>query len=420
MCYYQLSYLKFNHRTGALDHIAKQVGIHKNKYAIIIDAGSTGSRILAFSFHESVIDGSIKLEDGIFVQIKPGLSSFADNPAVGAKKIEELLEKAKDFIPEMEWSNSPLALRATAGLRLLPAEKASALLDEVHLVFKNSPFYTNENSVAIMDGTDEGLYAWFTVNFLLDRIFDSPENTVAALDLGGGSTQITFVPSNIEKIKNEVPSYLEQISVLHHNISIYTHSYLGLGLMAARKEILTVDNDGNETVINSECINPIITNHEWEYGGVKYSISGSVNPLMIKTKIEGGFYEVPIVRMKECNTIIQRFIKSKIVHVPIELKDREVTVFSYFYDRAVESGIIDLVDVGSTTVRAFQKAAKEVCHSPNADQPFMCLDLTFISILFIEGYGLTPETKLTLVKKIDGQEVSWSLGAAFNILQSGL
>jgi len=34
-------------------------------------------------------------------------------------------------------------------------------------LFKASPFLTNENSVSIMDGSDEGLFSWFTVNFLL-------------------------------------------------------------------------------------------------------------------------------------------------------------------------------------------------------------------------------------------------------------
>lgn len=46
-----------------------------------------------------------------------------------------------------------------------------------------------------MEGTDEGIFSWFTVNFLLER-FNSHNsgNTVAALDLGGGSTQVTFSP----------------------------------------------------------------------------------------------------------------------------------------------------------------------------------------------------------------------------------
>lgn len=71
-------------------------------YAVIIDAGSTGSRVLALAFKKapgiykkkglnnfklfiytyyySFIGGSLELEDELFVQVKPGLSSFADDP----------------------------------------------------------------------------------------------------------------------------------------------------------------------------------------------------------------------------------------------------------------------------------------------------------------------------------------------------
>lgn len=69
---------------------------------------------------------------------------------------------------------------------------------------------------------------------------------------------------------------------------------------------------------------------------------GPYNPLIIKKRNDGGsgYYEVPIVRMKECSTIVSKYIQSKNVHLPKELKERDIAVFSYFYDRAIESGII--------------------------------------------------------------------------------
>jgi hypothetical protein len=48
-------------------------------------------------------------------------------------------------------------------------------------------------------------------------------------------------------------------------------SYLGLGLMAARKEILSVRNIQGATILRSECINPIIKT-EWTYAGVTYTV----------------------------------------------------------------------------------------------------------------------------------------------------
>lgn len=51
--------------------------------------------------------------------------------------------------------------------------------------------------VEIMDGKEEGVYAWITVNYLLNRIGNSEgesRETAAVMDLGGGSTQIVFEP----------------------------------------------------------------------------------------------------------------------------------------------------------------------------------------------------------------------------------
>ena len=36
-------------------------------------------------------------------------------------------------------------------------------------MFEESGFMVSPNSVSIMDGIDEGLFSWFTINFLLGK-----------------------------------------------------------------------------------------------------------------------------------------------------------------------------------------------------------------------------------------------------------
>ncbi|XP_067011798.2 ectonucleoside triphosphate diphosphohydrolase 5 isoform X2 [Anabrus simplex] len=413
----------YTHTTNALDNIANVFGLQKHVYAVVIDAGSTGSRVLAFSFHETVLgDKNLKLDNELFVEVKPGLSSFVDNPKKGAESLQELLNRAKAVIPEPEWSKTPLAMKATAGLRLLPEAKAEALLREVKNLFDASPFLTNENSVSIMDGADEGLFSWFTVNFLKDRLGGNVEETVAALDLGGGSTQITFAPTDAITLKQTKPEFLHHISAFHQNITIYTHSYLGLGLMAARKAILSVGNEKDSRVLKSECINPIIST-EWTYGGVTYKVEGPKNPAYLTEKPSSTNLNIgekrPIVRFSECQKIVKDYVSSK-VDKPAELKRKEINAFSYYFDRATEYGLIDPYLGGTVEVKNFRSAAVATCAVPNTEQPFMCLDLTFISVLLEDGFGLEPGTVLNLYKKIDNHEISWAMGAAFHILQNGL
>ncbi len=48
-----------------------------------------------------------------------------------AKSLEPMVENAKSYIPASHWDTTPIALKATAGLRLLPAQQADAILREV-------------------------------------------------------------------------------------------------------------------------------------------------------------------------------------------------------------------------------------------------------------------------------------------------
>lgn len=87
----------------------------------------------------------------------------------GAQKIGTLLQKAKEFIPKEYWARTPLVLKATAGLRLLHPVEAENLLNEVRDVFLRSGFSVKDDAVEIMDGIDEGIFSWFTINFLLSE-----------------------------------------------------------------------------------------------------------------------------------------------------------------------------------------------------------------------------------------------------------
>lgn len=100
-------------------------------YGIMFDAGSTGTRIHVYTFVQKIPGQLPVLEGEIFHSVKPGLSAFVEQPKQGAETVQGLLEVAKDSIPRSHWKRTPVVLKATAGLRLLPEQKAQALLFEV-------------------------------------------------------------------------------------------------------------------------------------------------------------------------------------------------------------------------------------------------------------------------------------------------
>lgn len=239
---------------------------HPNEtYGIIIDAGSTGSRIHVYKF-TFCTSASPELHSEVFEQLKPGLSHYArqdplpmDFALSAAKSLDSLLKKAMLIVPKRLHLCTPVTVKATAGLRLLPGNNADLILDavEAHLSEKY-PFELVKNAdgraVTIIDGKDEAMYAWVTVNYLLRRFASVRAPTAAIMDLGGGSTQIVFEPNFHDPSLNpkeqpmcSVPPPMlksQTCGTFYQNkqlgssaYTLYQHSYLGYGLMEARSRI---------------------------------------------------------------------------------------------------------------------------------------------------------------------------------------
>lgn len=79
-------------------------------YNIVLDAGSTGSRIHIFKFKQ--VGKQLQLQSDGFHQLKPGLSSFEDNPQAAADSLKPLMEEALKAVPnEQQVRSLVLVLR---------------------------------------------------------------------------------------------------------------------------------------------------------------------------------------------------------------------------------------------------------------------------------------------------------------------
>ncbi|XP_018517673.1 ectonucleoside triphosphate diphosphohydrolase 6 [Lates calcarifer] len=375
------------------------------QYGIMFDAGSTGTRVHIFKFQIENQEAP-KLAQETFRAIKPGLSAYADDPQKCTSGIVELLEVAKSSIPPSVWNSTPVVLKATAGLRLLPGEKADHLLDRVRALFLESPFLSRDDSVSIMDGTDEGISAWITVNFLTGGLHSADSPTVGMLDLGGGSTQITFSPQDEKTIQTSPIDYIRSFQMFNNTHTVYTHSYLGLGLMSARLAVLGgVDSSplGGSTELVSPCLAPEYSGR-WEHNDVVYTVKGQ--------KAGEPVYEA-------CLTKVEKVLYRKVTKAA-EAADMDFYAFSYYYDRAVDLGVIEEKKGGTITVTDYMDAAKRVCSSLSVSplqSPFLCLDLVYISVL-LQELGFPPHKQFKLARTINQVETSWALGATFHYIQS--
>ncbi|XP_034827549.1 nucleoside diphosphate phosphatase ENTPD5 isoform X1 [Maniola hyperantus] len=400
----------FAGQTQWFDGLAKSLGYESvYHHAVIIDAGSSGTRVLAYKFRVPFTvfgQASLDLVDEYFEETKPGLSSFVDDPEKGAETIVHLVKRSEERIPidvKKKWS-TPLIVRATAGLRLLPEDKADMLIDAVAKAIAQLGYDVGENSVEIMKGSDEGIFIWYTVNLLHNLM---GVETMAALDLGGGSTQITYQLN--EEDMQLFPAKDQYIVPAGENITIYTHSYLKLGLLAARYGTFRLETSDNSTSdFKSVCVDPIVQKEKWIYGNKQYAISGAPRPDNMK---RDAVYA-------RCHDLVKRYVMKTLDWEPKTAPRGAVAAMSYFYDVAADAGIIDVMKGGTVSVAQYRASAIKACSASNVDQPWACVDLVYVVTLLQDAYKIRDNERISLFKKVNGHEVSWALGLAYTTVMN--
>lgn len=171
---------------------------------------------------------------GWTLRVAPGLSSFSTHPSDLPAYFQPFMEYAKARIRPSDWPRTFVFLYATAGMRLLSVPDQTRILEETRDIFLKSPFrFLRPSWARIISGVDEGVYGWMTANYLLGKFeAKDPLATVGALDLGGASTQITFVPSMTPIAPEEGGT---QVTIGNTVYPLYSVSFLGLGIDQARE-----------------------------------------------------------------------------------------------------------------------------------------------------------------------------------------
>ncbi|KAJ2082606.1 Guanosine-diphosphatase [Coemansia sp. RSA 988] len=406
------------------------------QYVLMVDAGSTGSRIHVYKFN--YCKANPELEDEVFEQLKPGLSSFEDNANGAAHSLDGLMEVAMRSVPESLQKCTPIAVKATAGLRKLGSEKSNRILNAVeHHLREDYPFKLIPNSpVEVMDGKDEGVYAWITVNYLLGTLGDSEHNTAATFDLGGGSTQIVFEPRfelwDKEKggPKMSPGEHRYEMTYGGQEYTLYQHSYLGYGLMEARKSIKTLiaqdlSNAGKFSV-DHPCFPPGF--HEDVTVGesrTQITIKGiSKEGLKGQSAADACYKEVSKIFNKSAPCLSTPCTFDGVYQPSLAqtFAQNPFYIFSYFYDRTYPLGVRDefslsefkaLMDkVCSYNMGLFAKDQQDEIISEN----HYCLDLSYQYSLLVDGVGMNDSRTVRSTRKIKDAETGWCLGASLAVL----
>lgn len=209
----------------------------KPEFALMIDAGSTGSRI-------SIFEVSHRCPDEV-PEVNEVIPKNSDDLKIKKKGIHELLNanqevmnqylqklfdgarkvlKESTFTQESHFRHIPIFLRASAGVRRLPWDDQMQLMDMATRSLKDSGF--DGQDAEVVTGDNEGLYAWVSVNALL-KTFQNKQDTVGIVEMGGESLQLAYVPET-----RGDDSFHVQLAGRRYEV--YSHSYGNLGQNSAK------------------------------------------------------------------------------------------------------------------------------------------------------------------------------------------
>ncbi|TEB27788.1 guanosine-diphosphatase [Coprinellus micaceus] len=428
---------------------------HLVQYALMIDAGSTGSRIHVYKFNNC--KDSPQYEYEVFKMTQPGLSSYAGKPLEAARSLDVLLDVAVDVVPKELHHCTPVAVKATAGLRLLPGRQSNDILEKVEQrIHEHYDFQlADHDPVSIMDGKDEGVYAWITANYLLGTISaggtTKSSDTFAVLDLGGASTQIVFEPNFTPMHPSgrlEEGEHKYDLDFGGKKYELYQHSHVHrlVDFMASIRPGATtkfhpIDQDGDGHPDIEAIPNPCLAKGTYREVEVKDEVTGKLKKVWMAGEEVGSF--------EACQRVVQLVLAKDAVcemkpcsfngvYQPSLLdsfKNGKVLLLSYFYDRLAP--LLPPSSAAPLSVDSFASMAKKVCEGPAAwkkekdwasnkelmeeieGRPEYCLDLTFMHSLLRLGYEFEGERRIDIGKQIKNTELGWCLGATIAMVSGG-
>lgn len=383
---------------------------------ILCNGNSTGSRIHVFQYERNWMNNICGINEIGNKKQQPGLSTYVKKPELAYKEIEPLFEYASLIIPKAAHPTVPVYIYATAGMRLLTIEEQKNIYDNIYeyFNFKQDKFLFKivREHIQTIDGNDEAFYAWLAANYLGGTISVSLKRikleTIGALDLGGGSTQILFETEFVDRLDKPISTK-----------NIFIKSFLGSGAQEMYDKFIQNELSGNsKSFILEPCLYKGYVEKHPNYSDIKVKGSGNY------TECRNNLYDY----------IYSQF-DSDLINTQIPaLKGKFYAMSLYFYAvHSIQSftGLVN-VDTNSTyTINQIEDATKSLCemkwndikdiedqYTDDTVLPYRCFQLSYMSILLHDIYGFSKDSQnLSFVGSINGGEVEWTLGLALSKYQ---
>ncbi|KAI6066349.1 Ectonucleoside triphosphate diphosphohydrolase 1 isoform X1 [Aix galericulata] len=416
------------------------------KYGIVLDAGSSHTNLYVYEWPaEKENDTGVVQQVEVCKVEGPGISGYSRDTENAGHSLVQCLRQAQGVIPSKQHQETPVYLGATAGMRLLSLENKNAadkVLSSVEKTLRSAPF--NFQGARIISGQEEGAYGWITINYLLGNFkqsgwtkllhsLKSVSETSGALDLGGASTQITFVS---DESPSESPENLLYFRLYGKDYRVYTHSFLCYGKDQALQQKLARDLQASASVSteSSSILDPCF------HQGYQRTINISdlfKNPCTSVGKKEFPFSQLYVMgegNYEKCRRSIQNlFNKTSCPYSSCSFNgiylpplQGDFGAFSAFY---FVMNFLNLTNDNPFALDKVASAVQSFCARPwhEVKQAYhqikekylseYCFSGAYILSLLENGYEFNKENwqRIHFLGKIGSSDAGWTLGYMLNL-----
>lgn len=414
------------------------------QYGIMIDSGSSGSRLFFYKWNHREIDVAMRpyasitftniplslpiqevptnLPVSTFI-VTPGISSHEHSPDEASKEIKIMVEAAlEEFRASCSAKilNTPIFLRATAGMRLVPKIPRIQILDAIRAYLRTTGFKFEDRYVGILSGGEEAAFGWISVQMtagtLMERLNESSSSlhdrtkTFGSLDLGGASTQICF-ESDTPVLEDDFP-----ISIGLANVDgLYAKSFLRFGTdqaktMSIEKTARLQGANANQSIVQFPCFFQGYKENMF-INGYEYSVTGTSNYSECSKLISSLFFT---------NYDQECFFESCSIRgayqpeIPTDMTFYAVSSFFYSINSLHLNSDVSLYKFQSVVENICSQnisSIKDTFHDA-ALLPYFCWRAAYAFGILRDGYKFPMDFKnLRFVDKVNEQSVSWAQGA---------
>ena len=398
-------------------------------YALLIDAGSTGSRAFIYALREESEEGetiarTVNVNKG--KKVMNGLSTYVESsPQEILDYLSPIFVNASAQIPQKHWKSTQVFIKGTAGMRLLPEESQeklwSMLVEHLNKDERN-PFPIVRENLGTIDGDSEAYYAALSSNYIAKSIDGNLKRVpgvemVGALDMGGSSTQV-IVHKSTEKgqaVKAE---------------DFWSYSWLNYGVEKVRERM-------EERLVAASSSNTV--ENPCAPAGHSVLLGRDRGTTLVGSGHAEGCYEALTEVMWEEKSCAAASYKKSLAedeppcyimgveHPPLKGKFYAMSVYFYALDAVHQLGQEKIKNWPRPTIRDLKEAVYKFCaadwaeaqawlnrahrYTQDRNVPNRCVEAMYMVTLLEYGFGYDLHSRdITFALNIEGREVEWTLG----------